>query len=129
MIKYLNFLMGDPKKQAEYDVILQRTSLEEMFQPMMEIVDKPKNGQNRQDYVGKSFFIEDNFGNRFIAHSGYQNGFTTQLFYQPSTRTGYIVAFNTYIRSVNGDKTMTTSNLNNEMKEYLFQNIFPLFKK
>lgn len=129
MIKYLNFLMGSPKKQSEYDVILKRSSLEEMWQPVADNLDEPKNGQNRKDYVGKCFFIEDNFGQRFIAHSGYQNGFRTQMFYQPATRSGYLVAFNTYANSVNGDKTMTTDRLNNEVKEYLFQNIFPLFKK
>ena len=29
--KYLNFLIGDPKKPAEYEGILKRSSLEEMF--------------------------------------------------------------------------------------------------
>ena len=121
--------MGNPKKQTEFDAILKRSSLEEMFMPVMENLDEPKNGQNRKDYAGKCFFIEDNFGQRFIAHSGYQNGFRTQMFYQPATRTAYIVAFNTYANSVNGDKTMTTNRLNNEIKEYLFQNIFPVFKQ
>lgn len=129
MVKYLNFLMGDPKKQADYDVILKRSSLEEMFQPVMEVLDEPKNGQNRKNFIGKGFFIEENFGMKFIGHSGYQNGFTTHLFYNPDTRSAYIIAYNTYANSVNGDKTMTTGRLDNEIKEYLFQNIFPLFKK
>ncbi len=129
MAKYLNFLMGDPKKQAEYDVILKRSSLEEMFRPVMDVLDEPKDGQNRKDYIGKAFFIEDNFGQRFIAHSGHQNNFATHLYYNPATRCAYLVAYNTINSGANGDPKATTGRLDKEIKEYLFQNIFPLFKK
>jgi CubicO group peptidase (beta-lactamase class C family) len=129
MVKYLNFLIGDPKKQAQYDVILKRSSLEEMFQPVMEVLDEPKDGQNRKDYIGQAFFIEDNFGQRFIAHSGHQNQFATHLYYNPATRSAYLVAYNTYNVGPASDPTATTDRLDKEIKEYLFQNIFPLFKR
>ena len=35
--KYLDFLMGNPKKQAVYEGILKRSSLEEMFKPAIKI--------------------------------------------------------------------------------------------
>ncbi|MDM7920720.1 MAG: serine hydrolase domain-containing protein, partial [Pyrinomonadaceae bacterium] len=35
MARHLNFLTGDPKRQAEYDLVLKRTSLEEMWQPQL----------------------------------------------------------------------------------------------
>jgi CubicO group peptidase (beta-lactamase class C family) len=129
MVKYLNFLMGDPKKQEIYDTILKRSSLEEMYQPVMDVLDEPKDGQNRKNFIGKAFFIEDNFGMRFIAHSGYQNAFRTRLFYNPETRTAYIIAYNTYNNGAGNDPKATTDRLDKEIKEYLFQNIFPLFKK
>jgi CubicO group peptidase (beta-lactamase class C family) len=37
MAKYLNFLMGDPRKQEIYDQVLKRASLEEMWQPQVSI--------------------------------------------------------------------------------------------
>lgn len=129
MVKYLNFLMGDPKRQAEYDQILKRSSLEEMYQPVMDVLDEPKDGENRKDYIGKAFFIEDNFGMRFIAHSGYQNAFKSHLFYNPETRTAYVIAYNTYNNGAGDDPKATTDRLDKEIKEYLFQNVFPLFKK
>ena len=100
-----------------------------MFVPVMDVLDEPKNGQNRKDYIGRSFFIEDNFGQRFIAHSGHQNSFATHMFYNPATRTGYLIAYNTYNSGSAADPKATTDRLDLEIKEYLFQNVFPLFKK
>lgn len=128
MTKYLKFLVGDPKKQAEYDVVLKRSSLEEMWQPVMDVLDEPKDGQNRKDFIGKCFFIEDNFGQRFIGHSGHQNNFSAHLYLNPTTRSAYLVAYNTFNTAVGGDSKITTDTLDKEIKEYLFQNIFPLFK-
>ena len=129
MVKYLKFLIGDPKKKDAYDMVLKRSSLEEMFVPVMDVLDEPKNGQDRKDYIGRSFFIEDNFGQRFIAHSGHQNNFATHLFYNPATRTAYVIAYNTYNSGPATDPKATTDRLDLELKEYLFQNVFPLFKQ
>jgi CubicO group peptidase (beta-lactamase class C family) len=129
MIKYLKFLIGDPKRQAEYDVVLKRSSLEEMWQPVMDVLDEPKDGQNRKDFIGKSFFIEDNFGQRFIGHSGHQNNFSSHLYLNPATKSAYIVAYNTWQAGVGGDTKMNTDQFDKEIKEYLFEKIFPLLKK
>jgi CubicO group peptidase (beta-lactamase class C family) len=129
MVKYLNFLIGDPKRQAEYDVILKRSTLEEMFQPVMDVLDEPKDGQNRKDFIGKCFFIEDNFGQRFIGHSGHQNNFSSHLYYSPATRSAYIVAYNTWQAGVGGDTKRNTDTFDREIKEYLFEKIFPILKK
>jgi CubicO group peptidase (beta-lactamase class C family) len=129
MVKYLKFLVGDPKKQAKYDSILKRSSLEEMWQPVMDVLDEPKNGQNRKDFIGKTFFIEDNFGQRFIGHSGHQNYFSSHLFINPATNSAYIVAYNSFNSGIGGDQKVTTDTLDREIKEYLFQNIFPILKK
>ncbi len=129
MVKYVNFLIGDPKKQAAYDLILKRSSLEEMWQPVMEVLDEPKDGNNRRDFIGKCFFIEDNFGQRFIGHSGHQNNFSSHLYYNPATRSAYLVAYNTWQAGVGGDTKANTDRFDKEIKEYLFQNIIPLFKK
>ena len=129
MTKYLKFLVGDAKRQTEYDVILKRSSLEEMFVPVVDVLDEPKDGLNRNDQMGRSFFIEDNFGQRFIGHSGHQNNFALHFYYSPGSRAAYIVAFNTYRNGTASDPKATTDRLDLELKNYLFEKIFPLLKR
>jgi CubicO group peptidase (beta-lactamase class C family) len=130
MVRYLGFLMGDDKKQEDYDLVLKRSSLEEMFQPQIAIDPGAlieSGGQNRKDFMGLTFFIEDNFGQRFIGHSGNQNGFISHFYIRPDTRTAYIIAFNTHAMPTEKDSSRDTRRLDREIKDHLFQNIFPLF--
>jgi len=130
MVKYINFLMGDVKRQSIFDQVLKRSSLEEMFQPQIAIdpgsVVEPE-GQNRKDAMGLTFFIEDNFGQHFIGHSGSQNGFISHFYIRPDTRTAYIIAFNTHAMATDKDSSQDTRRLDREIKDHLFQRIFPLF--
>lgn len=133
--KYLAFLIGDPKRQALYDIILKRSSLEEMFKPVLRIApagesaspDTP--GGERQ---GLLFFLEDHFGSRYVCHSGGQNAFATHFYYHPESRTAYAVAFNTYAEpaggATNSDPKGTTGSLDRAIRDYLFQRVFPIFK-
>ncbi len=130
MVKYVGFLTGDLRRQDAYDQILKRASLEEMFQPQVSIESSAMiqpEGQNRKDSMGLTFFIEDNFGQRFIGHSGSQNGFISHFYLRPDTRTAYIVAFNTHATPTEKAATQDTRRLDREIKDYLFQKIFPLF--
>jgi CubicO group peptidase (beta-lactamase class C family) len=132
-LKYLNFLIGDPRKQAVYEGILKRTSLEEMFQPFLamgENASRPLGGDSeRKDFIGLTYFIEDNFGMRFIGHSGSQNGFISQFFYQPERRAAYAVTFNTTATPATpgdaADKRNTRA-LNQLLKQYLLKNVFSI---
>jgi CubicO group peptidase (beta-lactamase class C family) len=130
MVKYISFLMGDVKRQSIFDQVLKRSSLEEMFQPQIAIdpgsVIEPE-GQNRKDAMALTFFIEDNFGQRFIGHSGSQNGFISHFYIRPDTRTAYIIAFNTHALPTDKDSSQDTRRLDREIKDHLFQRIFPLF--
>jgi CubicO group peptidase (beta-lactamase class C family) len=130
MVKYINFLMGDVKRQSIFDQVLKRSSLEEMFQPQIAIdpgaIIEPE-GQNRKDAMALTFFIEDNFGQRFIGHSGSQNGFISHFYIRPDTRTAYIIAFNTHAMPTDKDSSQDTRRLDREIKDHLFQRIFPLF--
>jgi CubicO group peptidase (beta-lactamase class C family) len=132
MVKYIGFLSGDVRRQAIYDQVLKRSSLEEMFQsqiavPQTEVIEP--SGQNRKDAMGLTFFIEDNFNQHFIGHSGSQNGFISHFYLRPDTRMAYIVAFNTHATATEKDQTQDTRRLDREIKDYVFQNIFPLFVK
>ena len=130
MVKYISFLMGDVKRQSIFDQVLKRSSLEEMFQPQIAIdpgaIIEPE-GQNRKDAMALTFFIEDNFGQRFIGHSGSQNGFISHFYIRPDTRTAYIIAFNTHAMPTDKDSSQDTRRLDREIKDHLFQRIFPLF--
>jgi CubicO group peptidase (beta-lactamase class C family) len=127
MVRYLKFLLGDPEKQENYDQVLKRSSLEEMFQEQIEIrnYDSDSEGKGRKESMGLTFFIEDNYGMHFIGHSGGQNAFITHLYINQDSKTAYIVGYNTLA----SDKKQNTRILDREIKEYLFENIFPLFNK
>ncbi len=127
MVKYLNFLLGDVRRQAIYDQVLKRASLNEMFQPQLPVEPAATDGQNRKDAMGLSFFIEDNYGQHFIGHSGGQNGFISHFYIKPETRTAYVIAFNTHAMPTEKNASQDTRLLDREIKEHLFQRIFPLF--
>jgi CubicO group peptidase (beta-lactamase class C family) len=129
MVKYLNFLMSsrDKHQQAIYDVVLKRSSLEEMWQPQIKIEPAASDGESRKDAMGLTYFIEDNFGQHFIGHSGTQNGFLSHFYLRPDTRTAYIIAFNTHAigKEQEADTGQNTRTLDREIKDYLFKNVFP----
>lgn len=132
MVKYLSFLLGDPKKQAVYEQVLKRSSLEEMWQPQVAITPDAiltPAGKQRKDAMGLCYFIEDNFGQHFIGHSGGQNGFISHFYVRPDNRTAYIVAFNTHAMPTEKNKSQDTRQLDHEVKEWLFARMFPLFGK
>jgi len=117
MVKYLNFLMGDLKRQEVYDQVLRRSSLEEMWQPRVEVA----SSENRKVSMGFTFFIEERNGIRFVAHSGGQNAFITHFYMNQDSRTAHIVAYNT---EITGEKTRS---VDGDISQFLFKNIFPLF--
>lgn len=100
MVRYVNFLLGDPSKQADYDGVLKRSTLEEMWQPQMVASGDFTQGWMRAETaVGLSFFVDDIGGRRYVGHNGDQNGFKAYMSLCPSTRTASLLAFNTETRS------------------------------
>jgi CubicO group peptidase (beta-lactamase class C family) len=95
MVKYVNFLLGDPKKQAVYDGVLKRSSLEEMRQPQLVAGDFTQGWMNEKTAVGLAIFIDDIEGQRYVGHNGDQNGFKSFLSLCPSTRAASLLVFNT----------------------------------
>lgn len=133
--KYLDFLMGNPRKQDLYDGILTRSSLEEMFQPALPVEpDAPPapGAVVEPEYQGLIFFIEQHFGTRYVAHSGNQNAFISHFYYQPELRASYAVAYNT-LATADDPKTAgakgSTGTLDRAIRDYLFKKIFHLFAK
>ena len=99
MVRYVNFLLGDPSKQAAYDGVLKRSSLEEMWRPQLVAAGDFTQGWMRAETaVGLSFFVDDIGGRRYVGHNGDQNGFKAYLSLCPATRTASLLAFNTETR-------------------------------
>jgi CubicO group peptidase (beta-lactamase class C family) len=100
LAKWIGFLIGRstpvPAGGADYDAILKRSSLEEMFQPVVPVI---AGGTGEQGVgtgaMGLSFFLEKHGGLDLIAHSGSQNGFIAHFYIHVPSRSAYIVAFNT----------------------------------
>ena len=99
MVKYVNFLLGDPKRQALYDVVLKRSSLEEMWRPQLVARDYTQGRMNEKTSVGLSFFIDDIEGQQYVGHNGDQNGFKSFLSLCPKTRAASLLVFNTETQS------------------------------
>jgi CubicO group peptidase (beta-lactamase class C family) len=90
MARYLAFLLGDPARGAAHEVVLKRSSLEEMWQPVLKVPE-----DDGAVSMGLAFFLEQRFGKDLVAHSGTQNGFLSHFFAHVPSRTAYLVAYNT----------------------------------
>jgi CubicO group peptidase (beta-lactamase class C family) len=111
MLKYLNFLIGDPKRQAEYDLVLKRSSLEEMWQPQLPAATDANGNSGFTTDIGLIYFINQRDGRKLIGHGGDQNGFLSYIDFDPATRTGSIVVMNTevaYPAGTSADRTITS---------------------
>ncbi len=104
MAKYAAFLLGDPARKADYDLILRRASLEEMWQPQLPAGEDFSQGRMATTtQVGLSFFIDRVEGIRVIGHNGDQNGFRAYLSLCPDQGVATLLAFNTETRGVRND--------------------------
>jgi CubicO group peptidase (beta-lactamase class C family) len=92
---YLAFLTNAPGgrlPKERYDVILRRSSLEEMWRP---VVNTNGNGYGSEnDWMGLSFFGTKGNGATILGHTGSQAGFHCFMYFDPVKRTAVLVAFN-----------------------------------
>jgi CubicO group peptidase (beta-lactamase class C family) len=110
MAKYVAFLLGDPKRQAEYDRVLKRSSIEEMWRPQIAAGDDFTQGRMAETtQSGLSFFIDGTERMRFVGHNGDQNGFRAYLSLCPDQRAGSLLAFNTETRGVQNSAANRTT--------------------
>jgi CubicO group peptidase (beta-lactamase class C family) len=104
MAKYAGFLLGDPARRKEYDLVLKRSSIEEMWQPRIAAGEDFTQGRMAETtQSGLSFFVDRGRGVRFIGHNGDQNGFRAYLSLCPDQRAGSLLAFNTETRGIRND--------------------------
>ncbi len=101
MAKYVAFLLGDPERRPEYDLVLKRSSLEEMWRPQIGAGEDFTQGRMATTtQSGLAFFIDQGPVVRFVGHNGDQNGFRAYLSLCPDQHAGSLLAFNTETRGV-----------------------------
>jgi len=113
MAKYIAFLTGsrDAATQAGYDAIVKRSSLEDMWRPVVPV------SSNVQ--MGLTYFLERHGGMDFIAHSGGQNGFISHFYLHQASGKAYLVAFNTQTTSQKSGNARNTRALDAAVTEWL----------
>lgn len=126
---YLAFLMGDPARQAEYDGILKRSSLEEMWEPGLPMTDPvaETTGKSRES-IGLIFFVSEREGMKLVGHTGSQAAFHSFLYVDPRARTAAIAAFNTDGVEKDGVRRPDARKVLSRVREKLFDEIFPLLR-
>jgi len=95
MTKYLNFLIGDPKKQDVYDGVLKRSSLEEMWRPEIAAAEDANGNAGFTTDIGLIFFLDQREPTQHLGHGGDQNGFISYIDFEPKKRVASIMVFNT----------------------------------
>lgn len=113
MMKYINFLLGNGD-QANYDQVLKRSTLEEMFVPQLP-TGSTLHGKGKE-YQGLMYFVEDIFDMKIVGHSGWQNGFHTHMYFDPEHNQAYLIGYN--FTSSNNRK------MDADIKEYIFKKFF-----
>ena len=89
LVRYVSFLMGSPAN----DVVLKRSTLEEMWQPVQPM---SQGYQATSDqWMGLAFFINGTAGQRVLGHTGHQANFGSFFFFNPRTHFGVIAVYNT----------------------------------
>lgn len=79
--------------RERYDIVLKRSSLEEMWRPGMPMSQSYESAP--QQWMGLSFFVRDRNGQRILGHTGSQAGFRSFFYFDPARGSAIIAAFNT----------------------------------
>ncbi|HEX4682711.1 MAG TPA: serine hydrolase domain-containing protein [Gemmatimonadaceae bacterium] len=96
LAKYTAFLTGaviPGMSRERYDIVLKRSSLEEMWRPGKPMSQSYESAANQ--WMGLSFFVIDHNGTRILGHTGSQAGFRSFYYFNPATSAAVIAVFNT----------------------------------
>lgn len=122
MARYLAFLLGTPLEGSDHDAVLARTSLEEMWEPVVPIDDGPLGHGS----MGLSFFLHDKGGERVVGHTGTQRAFYSFFYVDPTVGTGVLGVFNTGPGDESGPDT---NRLRVETSTRVVDELFPALRE
>jgi CubicO group peptidase (beta-lactamase class C family) len=97
IVKYLNFLVGTGRDKSNYETVLKRTSLEEMWKPQLPTTVDSNGNRGFTTDVGLIFFMNKVGSRTIYGHGGDQNGFISYMNFDPVTRQASVMVFNTNV--------------------------------
>ena len=124
MAKYIAFLQGDDAKRAAYDVVLKRSSLQEMWTP--QISAREGEGASGADaQAALSFFVE-RYGNvQLVGHSGDQNGFISHLYLDTSSGYAWLLSMNTDVTPSADGRRPGSRQVDAAVRDSIIANVLP----
>lgn len=132
MARYLAFLVGDSTKQSDYDTILVRSSLEEMWNRRLPTGTELGNGESGdqdvwREHMALTYFVFQGPDRPLVGHTGSQKAFYSFFYMDPEARTAAIAAFNSQGIAEDGARRPDARAVLNTLREKFFREIFPLF--
>jgi CubicO group peptidase (beta-lactamase class C family) len=126
MLKYLDFLLGDPTQSPESAAVLKRSSLEEMWKPLLPVTpnDDFQSRPGAHDEVASSFFVHTDGQLKLIGHAGWQNGFRSHFYLDAASHTAYLVDYNTDAQDTGPDTQQNTRSFDFQLRDYLIDHLF-----
>ena len=107
---------------AGYDVVLKRSSIEEMWTPQIRATSaKAPTGPSRRPAL--SFFIERYGDVELVGHSGDQNGFLSHLYIHRPSRTAWLIAFNTDVTPSTDHPRPGTREVDLAVRDLILRNV------
>ena len=132
MARYLAFLAGNPAKQSDYDAILARSSLEEMWMRQLPTGTELGSGEagdreQWREYMALTYFVFQGPDRQLIGHTGSQKAFYSFFYIDPEAHTAAIAAFNSQGIAEDGKRQPDARSVLDTLREWLFRKIFALF--
>jgi len=127
MAKWLAFLIGstpDARLRDVWSGVLKRSTLDEMFTPQIRAADG-EGGSGTDVHAGLSCFIERYDGVELVGHSGDQNGFISHLYLHRPSKSGYLVSFNTDVKSKK-DARLSTRAVDDDLRDVILRDLFQM---
>jgi CubicO group peptidase (beta-lactamase class C family) len=124
MARYLAFLAGDASNPM-YDVVLKRSSLEEMWRKRLDITPAADRAGTREA-IGLIYFVLDRGPVHVIGHTGSQASFRAFFYLDPLSGAAAIAQFNT-VRGTPNDKP-DTDRILADLRDDVFDHVFTLFQ-
>lgn len=120
MARYLAFLSGSLDSSVA-NVVLKRSTLEEMWQPVVPVSEDGYGGDVREaggwaPSMGLGFFVLEKDGRRVVGHTGDQKSFRLFFYLEPERKAAVIAAFNTV-----GRPAPDTDRLLSQLRERLLR--------
>jgi CubicO group peptidase (beta-lactamase class C family) len=101
---------------------LKRSSLEEMWNPIVPIVPNPDfaSRASAKDSMAGSFDVHTDGKLRLVGKAGWQNGFRSHFYIDPASKSAYIVVYNTDAQ----DASQNTRDFDFQLRDYLIDHFF-----